>query len=378
MTMARCIRIGLALILGGLSSSIVMAAPKGDSSFYGDFKNWEVVCDNVKRCVVEGTMDEAKEGEAVVVWLWRDAGPEGRMRLEIAAGGPVGADQIRIDAHAFDTDSSKWKTWQPEYAQSYGRRLGTDDTSVITAWVNAARDANMMSLGDPTAAGTRKLSLAGLSAALLAVDGVQGRVGTVTAWRRPGMAPASSVPAARPLPVVRPAAPVPEMSKAEQQQLVDATFRRFRADVRRCYTGDDEGPLQAAPEGSAAQALSASEAIVTLDCADPSYNDASLWYRVLRRPPFAGTRLELDEENSADADPDSEPPPRNALVGARYDPDQRSLESFERVRGLGDCGATTRWIFDGAKFVLAERRIQGECVGLDVDDWPWLYRTKPR
>ena len=135
MTMARCIRIGLALILGGLSSSIVMAAPKGDSSFYGDFKNWEVVCDNVKRCVVEGTMDEAKEGEAVVVWLWRDAGPEGRMRLEIAAGGPVGADQIRIDAHAFDTDSSKWKTWQPEYAQSYGRRLGTDDTSVITAWV---------------------------------------------------------------------------------------------------------------------------------------------------------------------------------------------------------------------------------------------------
>ena len=168
------------------------------------------------------------------------------------------------------------------------------------------------------------------------------------------------------------------MSKAEQQQLVDATFKRFRADVQRCDMDDDEGPLQAAPKGSAAHALSASEAVVTLDCADPSYNGASLWYRVSRRPPFAGTRLELNEEASADADPDSEPQPRNALIGAGYDPDRRSLESFERVRGTGDCGATTRWIFDGAKFVLAERRIQGECVGLDGDDWPWLYRTKPR
>ena len=72
MTMARCFRIGLALILGGLSSSVVMAAPKGDSSFYGDFKNWEVVCDNVKRCAVEGANDEAaEEGEGIVVWLWR-------------------------------------------------------------------------------------------------------------------------------------------------------------------------------------------------------------------------------------------------------------------------------------------------------------------
>lgn len=358
---------------------MAMATPKGDSSFYGDFKNWEVVCDNVKRCVVQGANGEAKdEGEELVVWLWRDAGPDGNMRLEIAADRPLRPDQIRIDGHAFDTDSSRWKTWQPKYAQSYGRRLGTDDASVIAAWVDAARDAKTLSLSAPTTAGARKLSLGGLSAALLAVDDVQGRVGTVTAWRHPGAAPASSVPAVLPLPVVRPAAPVPEMSRAEQRALVDATFEKFRADVQRCYMGDDDGPLQAAPQASAAQALLASEALVTLDCADPSYNGASLWYRVLRRPPFAGTPLELNRDANTHADPDSEPLPGNALVGARYDPEQHSLESFERVRGVGDCGAMTRWIFDGAKFVLAERRIQGECVGLDADDWPWLYRTKPR
>lgn len=365
------------LTLGGLSSSFVVAAPKDDFSFFHDFKNWEVVCDNVKRCVVQGANDEAGEGEEVVVWLSRDAGPDGGMRLEVASGKAVSADQMRIDARAFSTDPAKWKTWQADSAQSYGRRMATNDVSVITAWVSAARDAQTMSLGDPAAAHARKLSLAGLSAALLAVDSVQGRVGTVTAWRRAGTAPASSVPAPLPLPGVPRAAPAPQMSAAEQQRLVDATFTRFQADVQGCYMGDDEGPLKAAPKGSGAQALSASDALVMLDCADPSYNGASLWYRVSRKPPFDGTRLQLNGNAGVGADTDSGEQLSNGLAGARYDPGQRSLESFERERGIGDCGAVTRWIFDGTKFVLAARRIQGQCAGIDVDDWPSLYRTRP-
>lgn len=363
------------LIWGGLSSSFVVAAPKDDFSFFRDFKNWEVACDNVKRCVAQGANDGASEGEEIVVWLSRDAGPDGEMRLEIASGKAVGADQMRIDARTFNTDPAKWKTWQAHSAQSYGRRMATDDVSVITAWVSAARDAHTMSLGDPTAAGARKLSLAGLSAALLAVDSVQGRVGTVTAWRRPGVTPASSVPASSPLPVVGPAPPAPQMPAAEEQRIVEAAFKRFQADVQDCYMGDE--PLKAAPKGSAVQALSASEALVMLDCADPSYNGASLWYRVSRRAPFDGTRLELDGNAGAVADTDAGERLSNGLAGARYDPEQRSLESFERNRGVGDCGATTRWIFDGTKFVLAARRVQGQCVGIDVDDWPSLYRTRP-
>ncbi|TKC80182.1 DUF1176 domain-containing protein [Trinickia terrae] len=379
MTATLRFRLGLMSMLCAASSSLALAAPKADPSILRDFKSWEVACDNVKRCAVEGVNGDDPDPEKdVVVWLWRDAGPDGRMQLEIAAEKPVGADQMRFDGHAFGTDPSKWKTWRPEHAQSYGSRLGTDDASVIAAWVNAARDARTISFGDPAAAGARKLPLAGLSAALLAVDDVQGRVGTVTAWRRAGAAPASSVPAALPLPVVRPAAPVPEMSKAEQQRLIDATFKKFRADVKRCYVGDDDEPLKAAPQGSAAAALSASEAVVTLGCADTSYNDTTLWYRVSRQPPFTGKRLDISQDANTDPDPDGEPPLKNALMGAGYDSSRRSLESFERVHSPGDCGAVTKWIFDGANFVLAEIRAQGTCAGFFSDDWPWVYRTKSK
>lgn len=44
---------GLACALCGMSSTMA-AGPKSDESYADDFKGWEVVCDNVKRCVAEG------------------------------------------------------------------------------------------------------------------------------------------------------------------------------------------------------------------------------------------------------------------------------------------------------------------------------------
>ncbi|WP_156162435.1 DUF1176 domain-containing protein [Burkholderia sp. MSHR3999] len=375
MSLSRRFLRGLACALCAISSTLAAAGSKSDQSYVRDFKSWEVVCDNVKRCVAEGADDN---DPSLVAWLWRDAGPDDLVKLQVAADKPFSADQMRLDGRPFRIDPSKSKAWHDENVQTYPYRLATEDASVVAAWVEAARDAGTMSFGAPAATDAPRISLAGLSAALLAIDDVQGRVGTVTAWRRKGAAPTSSVPAAMTLPIVGPAKPGPDLSTAEQRRLVNATYARFRADVDRCDGGlDDPDDKNAPRQGSAAVALSASEALVSLGCGDSTaYNDTSLWCRVNRQTPFSAKRLDLGENTGVGNNDD--PRPRNALTGAGYDSSRGELVSFERVRSVGDCGASTTWIFDGAKFVLAEKRFQGACSGLFMDDWPWLYRTKIR
>lgn len=374
-TMFRRFSISLWLVLCATSSTIAVAGSKNDPSYTRDFKGWEVVCDNVKRCVAEGADDDDAN---LVVWLWRDAGPDGAVRLQMAASKPLGADHMHIDGRPFGTDPSKWKAWLNHDADSYPYRLATDDATVVTAWVEAARDGRAISFGDPAAADALKVSLAGLSAALLAVDDVQGRVGTVTAWRHQGVASASSVPSAQPLPVVRPAPPVPPLPDAEEHELIKAASTQFRADIQRCESAlDDDDDVKAVRDESSATALSAGEALVSLGCGSSgAYNDISLWYRVHRKPPFSGQPLDFGENASIDIDVDS-PPFRNALTGAVYDRHD-GLVSLERVRSVGDCGSLTMWVFDGSTFVRTGTRLQGTCIGLSGDDWPWLYRTKPQ
>lgn len=100
-------------------------------------------------------------------------------------------------------------------------------------------------------------------------------------------------------------------------------------------------------------------------------------YRVNRQAPLSANPLDLGENTGTGAEDDN-PPLRNALTGAGYDFSRGVLDGFQKVRRAGDCGALATWIFGGAKFVLAEKQVQGACSGLLMDNWPWLYRTKTR
>ncbi|RDU99498.1 DUF1176 domain-containing protein [Trinickia dinghuensis] len=387
MLVARLVRRSSAALAAGalcvFCTSVAMtpaqaAGAKREGTYVGDFKGWEVVCDNIERCTAEGT-DDSGNGDALVVWLRRDAGADGAARLQIANDKPFDGSHMHLDGHPFAVDRSKWTEWKDKDAQTYAYRLATEDPGVIAAWVAAARDASTLSFGGTSSASVPKLSLAGLSAALLAVDDKQGRVGTVTAWRRAGNAPASTVPAAKPISIIGPAKPVPDLSPAEQHRLIAATFARFHTDVKRCI--DDEGNADdgkaGPPDGSTASALTADEALVSLGCGDSeAYNPTSLWYRVTRHEPFSAKPFDFGAQARNGNGDDNDVPP-NELTSAGYESSKAELSVFDRARGMGDCGAMTTWIFDGAKFVMARERFQGECVGLFSDDWPWLYRTKP-
>ena len=126
MILSRRFLTGLAWTLGTVSPTMATAGAKSDPSYVRDFKGWGVVCDNVKRCIAEGVDDN---DPSLVVWLWRDTGPDGMVKLQVAADKPFGADQTRLDGHSFRIDPLKSKAWRDENVQTDHHRLGVSGVS---------------------------------------------------------------------------------------------------------------------------------------------------------------------------------------------------------------------------------------------------------
>jgi hypothetical protein len=68
------------------------------------------------------------------------------------------------------------------------------------------------------------------------------------------------------------------------------------------------------------------------------------------------------------------------LTNGGWDPKTRLLGSYEKGRGLGDCGSAESYAWDGRRFRLIEATTMGECRG--SHDWitVWTARaeTLPR
>jgi hypothetical protein len=72
-------------------------------------------------------------------------------------------------------------------------------------------------------------------------------------------------------------------------------------------------------------------------------------------------------------------PEENAtLVSPSLSDDGKILSSFNKGRGLGDCGVSTDWAWDGQTFRLTEYRSMGYCRGVPWDDWPVIFRAQAR
>lgn len=63
------------------------------------------------------------------------------------------------------------------------------------------------------------------------------------------------------------------------------------------------------------------------------------------------------------------------LMGAGFDPDTLTLGTFQKGRGIGDCGSAAIYKYDSLseKFVLLEARIKEACDGDFESEWPVVY-----
>jgi hypothetical protein len=358
---------------------LVGANPAGYQPFSRNFKDWSVTCDNGKRCVALGTGESYGISESnMVIRLEQEAGPHGQTTLQLASQKPIELSEMRLDGVPLKLDPAVWKEQTLDESQGniYRYQLMTRDGHAIATWLAVARDCGELSFGEVSLDSAPKASLKGLSAALLQIDDVQGRIGTTAALLRKGQAPVSAIPDAPRLPIVPAASKSsPALPEGEQRRLINATLAQHGKDIQNadCTDADLDDTPALRQQQNRAVALSGNEALVALACeVSSAYNHTDLWYRVQRKAPYVAKALDWGDRASAGLDPASV---ASELANGGYDPASGEMNSYEKLRGIGDCGTSTTWVFDGSEFQLAEIRLLGQCVGLPSDEWPWLYRT---
>jgi Protein of unknown function (DUF1176) len=326
------------------------AAAAATAPLQREFRDWVLTCDNTRDCLAEG-LDA--DNPTLVVRFARRAGPAGSARVSIDgvdAGGALAA--LRLDDRPLALDAAAWTATDDGGLRTWS----SNDEPAARRFAALIRDGKQLGLGDGSA------SLDGFAAAMLLMDEVQGRVGTPTAWARPGDKPASAVPAGADPPRRR-AVPFlgPALTAAQSRALLAAAKALADDATSDCDLADDDEPQTQVAR------LNDADALVLVECGRGAYQSG---YRAYRGPIAAPGELRQIALPSAPGRPASD-----WLMDADYHAPTATLSQFSKGRGLADCGEATSWLFDGRAFVLESLAIEPRCLGVMLD-FPVLWRNQ--
>lgn len=293
------------------------------------FKDWEVACDNTRRCEAVGYQAE-DDTAPVLLWLGRDAG----------AGAPVSA---RISVQSEDDGAAGPLTVQVGAATVRG--LHADD---LLKPEQVAKLLPLLLNADTAKVSDRKhtwtLSLAGMKAALLKMDDVQGRVGTSTALALRGARPAAAVlpplapPDVRPLPAVA--------TRKGDDRLLPLIVKNLK------HGGCEEAFETGGGEpNNEIHRLSATQVLLVLECARGAYQSSYQLWTANDKPPYAARPVKLADVDGGEG----------YVMNPSFQNGQ--LSSFGKGRGISDCNTHAKWAWTANGFALLEAASGRLCRG---------------
>ena len=301
-------------------------------------QDWAVGCDNGRACRAVSLIAEGDWDANLPMTLRRGADPDAEpvIVFEGEEGSSLVADGRPLRSRLIPVDGNLI--------------VHPADNAALVEALRAARRLELLDAGGQQVG---RVSLAGLSAAMLYMDEQQRRLDTVTALVRRGSRPASSVPAAPPLPVVRLTPPFQDATP----ELGEARITSIRSE-HGCSIGEVGGP----DEYEALQ-LETGKTLLLLACGSGAYNVTSIALVAEQRGGRLSVRRALFDAQSDKADA--------ALINAEWDGERRLLTEFARARGLGDCGTRSEYAWDGERFRLVRREEMEECRGARtfIDTW---------
>lgn len=329
---------GLLLLLAGAAHAAGAGAQA--RPFEQRFGDWTVACDNVRTCSAQGYRAMDESGPQAGLWLSRQAGPQGTWTAQLHLSGSDSPElpdgtlaEVRVGTRRFSRVP-----------------LDTDmPAATLQALVKAMLEAPQMQV---TAAGsTATVSLQGLKAALLKMDDVQGRVGTVTAWVARGKAAPSQVPAAPAMPLIEAAPPPVQLPEQEARPLL-ARLRALPSVRSECALLEEAvDEADRLPDATLFRIASGSY-LLLMDCGRAAYQISSRLWRVTLRPQLAARPEVL---------PDVAEP---ALDLMNADFSEGRLNTWHKGRGVGDCGSSRQWVWTATGFALRTADESPDCNGL--------------
>lgn len=296
-----------------------------DSFAQGD---WQVVCDNTRTCRAAGYQKD-DDSKPVSMLILRNAGPGTQPEIEL---------QIDAERDVAGPWTLKLGALQIGGPNAAAMKLDAGQAQRLLPALLQGEQAEVTAMGGET----WRLSLAGITAVLLRMDDLQGRIGTPGALVRRGTRAEASVPAAVPAPVVRVKALVP-------------TRQADAALGTKLFPLLDKKPLDSCNESQDVNAdsvlvtrLTARRVLLSVQCAMGAYNGSTVHWIANDRAPYSPSAIEPDGD---------------------VDAPSSSIMSYWKGRGIGDCIATQTWHFDGKDFVETERMDGGLCRGFAGGAW---------
>nr|WP_315464964.1 DUF1176 domain-containing protein [uncultured Rhodoferax sp.] len=293
------------------------------------FKDWAVACDNTRHCEALAYQSEESDSAPVVLWLSRDAGPDAPVRVQVDVDESEGPQQLTL---RLGTTTLK--------GISRAQDLSPAQTRQLLAYLLEGQKVTL-------AAGPKRweLSLAGSHAALLKMDDVQGRVGTPGALLRKGKKPEASVLPAVSAPKVQ-AVTLPKTSKADEA-LLQPILKSITP--RDCW---DDLPDDSSPDTSLVR-VSSTQVLVMRECGRGAYQGGSGVWLANSKPPYAAKRLELPLPQGKASDYVM----NLSVTDGRF-------ASYEKGRGVNDCGVGYDWVWTTKGFVLTGAWSAPLCRGM--------------
>ncbi len=337
------------MILLALAAAAATANPR--PADLKTFKDWIVGCDNVRSCQANA--------------LGPESGDDFLMLVLSRSGNPADAAVLSVPLPEKATPGARFTlevdgTQIAEVAASKDYSASLRLTRPILA---ALANGSQIALVDGKQARRGETSLSGLSAAMLFIDDQQRRIGTTGALKAVGTKPDTTVPA----PPLAPLIAVPPVSpKPPRTITVAAATKLIGPDSATC----DYASSKVAPRS---YRLDAAHSLVLIDhpCGNGAYNYFTSVYVLDESGPPRPAQFDLAPgmgESSGDGTGD--------LTNGDWDAKTRSLSSYEKGRGLGDCGSSESFVWDGRRFRLTEQSAMGECRGSNEFIRVWTARTK--
>lgn len=350
---------GLAALLLALAAGGSQGAGLPPAPVLQRFGDWTVACDNLRRCTAEGNRVQDGNGAQAGLRLSREAGPQGAPLAQLHLSGPEGQDLPAGSRLRIQIDGRNYRSLPVDNVLPPARLLPL---------LKVLLEADSLQL---SAEGSEAMvSLEGIKAALLKMDDVQGRVGTVTAWVAKGPLSAGKVPPAPPLPVLV-AAPPPLPLTSEAAKPLLLRLLREPAVIEDCYLLQEESGHADSPPEATLYAVGPDEHLLFMTCAFAPYQTGYRLWRVKQRQ---GAWVIAPE-----ALPNMGQP---ALDLMNADLSGGELSTWAKLRGQGDCGSSRHWIWTGSGFALRSAVDAPDCNGefgggLGLELWRTELRTAP-
>lgn len=341
----------LTLLLLFVVGPSAMADPKPNVGAQKFFFDWAAACDNRLACKAVSMQPEEFAFGGVSLSLVR-ASMSGDITITLG-GFETTSDRYRIliDGRVADTGPISYTASEPikvtgTDALRLARTLAKGRTLVL-------RDGKGTELGE--------ISLKGSGAAFGHIDKAQNRAATKTALASLGAK--NLRVSGMPSPVITAKRTLPTETTPDAATLVSLIEMSPCKDERYGVTEDTAYSLGKV-DGKA-------RALVMISCGAGAYNFTSATYVGTEEPASKWTFAPaFFDYGGAFRTMDGSV---QLLVNAAWDPATQTMSSFAKGRGLGDCGNSESYVWDGAQFRLISAYAMEQCRG--SLDWLSLWHA---